>query len=630
MLRGVGPKCAIIPKCVHCTCRCGRPLIPFDGSSFIIVQKRGARTPAKAPSVKRNRTENDRNAYRNANANFRRYLLPKFNQFARAVDLPISAESAVEFMERVFNPPPDGGKTKTVERLRLAQKDLDLTQAEIFIIARWLIDGPSEFRDQGMYLFNILSADGHQYSTVLLVSEALLQFKRNPRAIHSKQLEASRRHLTMLADEGKDLEAMVLEGKVAYEVLGDDDRARKYWERAMRPAIALGKRLLGTVQGDAVKASFEGTDPLWNPTRYFLSSPWDELTLLHREREDAMVKNGDQNYVYERDLVKKYVDIGCELDDPLSYFRRADFFKSTQHGTIVYTSSWVHDMTRAAASLYPPAAHHLAEFYRTSIWRYIDDEPPDHLQPTPFDLQPSRARRGILGTLKSWFGQKSGVHSIKEPSEAVFFSAIFPSTALERLKLAKAWLQIPLEQFYAPSFLLAADLERQKWLYKDANVPKAALRLSRRRYGAVSSAEDLETGSRDGIPPGCFKNPLRNVDKAKEYIREVFYVVGAEDIRIAWQKTHIVYHHGESRKIHDDDDYSRYHMGDRRKGQMLPNHYKWHHNSTVYNMYRANIRKLALEAKQMCDEEGWDIFDDQDGLLYRYNRKEHAKYADAD
>nr|POE79838.1 hypothetical protein CFP56_07904 [Quercus suber] len=625
MLQGPASRCMTLSKCVHCSCRCGRSLTLSNGNSYIRAQKREAKTLLKAPSVKKNKPKFDRRIYRESTGSFRQRLVPLIAQFAKANGIRVSAEKVVDLLERVFNPSSAGGKT--IERLRLAQKELGVTDRELSFIARWLIGGPPEFRDQGMHIYFILSADGHKPSTLLLVSEALLQFKRNPRAIHSRQLEASRKHLTMLADEGNDLEAMVLEGKIAYEVLGDDDRARKYWENAMGPAIDVGKRLLGTVKSDAVQASFEGVETDWNRTGYFLSSPWDELTLFHRQREDAMVKSGDENYVHERDLVKKYVDIGCELDDPLSYFRRADFFKSTQNGATVYTSSWLYDMTRAAASLHIPAAHHLAEFYRSSIWRYIDDEPPGHLQPTPFDVQPSNPEQNFLESLKSWLGLRSGIDSITKPSEVIFFSAIFPSTANGRLKMAKAWLELPLNQYYAPSFLLAADLERQKWLYKDANAPKAALSLGKGRYGVLSTADDAEDDLGSTIPNGCFENPVRDLDKAKDYIREVFYAVGAEDFRAEWQEKNFVRTFGIAREIHDDDDYAEYHTIS--KNQMSPNHYKWQRNSTINNMYRGNIRKLALDAKQMCDEEGWDIYDNEDALLYRYNRKAHANYADA-
>lgn len=589
------------------------------------VQQRGLKKDSwRAPSVTNKQRSVSATEYHEANRASRDRLLPILE--ANNENLGATPEQLVEFLDRVFN-----GTGTTIDRFREAQPGLQITSHDLHSLARVLtVCGSAEHQRQGFALACLLSGAGFEKTTVWLMNEAVLQMKRNPRVLHSKQLAPAREHLRKLADRGHPLEAMMLEGTIAYELQGDDERARGYWERAIEPAVEHAKRVLGSTKQDAVQTSFDGKrGAKWDPTGYALASPWDELTLFHHERENALYRRGDKNWITERKLVEKYVNIGCEVDDPMSYFRRADFFKSrTEDGATVYTSAWLYDMTKAAASLHIQAAHHLAEFYSTSVWKYIDDEPPDYLKPTPFDSKPPSLDNGrspdLLGFLKSLIGLAPPPEVIEEPSDAIFHAAVFPSTAVERWKLAKSWLEIPRKQKYAPSYLLAANLERQRWFYHDANAPAAALDMNTKRYDAspASAPEVSTTEQHNDAPEGCFENTLRDLDKAKAYIREVFYAAAAERLRTPNLSRR---EGGTLTRVHQSDDLSDFELEGSGVGPEL---LKWHRDWTVNNMYRGTIRDLATKAEQVCDEEGWDIYDDENSLLYHYNRRKHASLAE--
>ncbi|KAK3094283.1 hypothetical protein LTR53_019463, partial [Teratosphaeriaceae sp. CCFEE 6253] len=91
----------------------------------------------------------------------------------------------------------------------------------------------------------------------------------------------------------------------------------------------------------------------------------------------------------EKALAKEAMEVGCRMDDPTSHYHAAELFKEhNEDGSARYTSVWLYHMTKAAATGHPKAAHALAVFYSETVWKYIEDEPPDYLKPTPFDSYP--------------------------------------------------------------------------------------------------------------------------------------------------------------------------------------------------------------------------------------------------
>jgi hypothetical protein len=93
----------------------------------------------------------------------------------------------------------------------------------------------------------------------------------------------------------------------------------------------------------------------------------------------------------EWDLCEKAIQIGVEQDDPTAFYYAATYYKKrNEDGSHKATSEWLYYMTKAAASLVPKAMYELGVYYAESGWKYIEDEPPEHLKPTPFDTYPGK------------------------------------------------------------------------------------------------------------------------------------------------------------------------------------------------------------------------------------------------
>ncbi|KAK1020645.1 hypothetical protein LTS16_026950, partial [Friedmanniomyces endolithicus] len=240
----------------------------------------------------------------------------------------------------------------------------------------------------GKKLMFSMSAGGDEESTIRTCNHALLGSKTQPRLLRYADINFERRRLREIAGKGEGSRAMVLEGKIA-RVLGQEDYAIQLWEQAMGAAVAQSEAgaaalrsindnlvaMMGSRERDAVE----------------LSSPWVELTLVRYDRYVRLLERKEiAPALAEYERARKAMEVGCSLDDPESHYHTTHLFKSmNDDGSTIYTSSWLYHMTKAAASGQPIAAHQLTIFYAESGWKYSEDEPPDHLKPTPFDSYPA-------------------------------------------------------------------------------------------------------------------------------------------------------------------------------------------------------------------------------------------------
>lgn len=457
-----------------------------------------------------------------------------------------------------------------------------------------------------------LSRLGSHRATVQVMVQALRQQNAKPNTLRSPEIQYARAHLSQLASQKIYYQLMVLEGKVAL-ALGDEKRAIALWTEAIDIVVK--------------NANAMGAPTQYPPDPFELSSPWIELTRLHNKR---------------RELTKALwaIEKGCEQDDPMSHFHAAEAAKRvTLYGDHEPTADWLYHMTKAATSGYQKAIHELAKFYAESGWKYLEDEPPDHVKPTPFDSYPPegwvQSAKDSLGRLFGMQPKTQSPLTKAKPSDDVFLTAVFPHKAKDRYQLALQWLEVNHKYFYAPSFLFHAELLMQKELWSQADAPKSALNLKQERYTFASKADrDANkpiSKPDDPTPLTEPPNPFYDLAKAKLSLREVFYAYEAHSRIAHARKTYATFRRQglKDSLFEDGDDFlneDRWftsHRGQEQRSVMDLRDYerKWLRYPEVFEMYEDGLEGMYQRAKDLCDQQGWDMVDDEGGLLYRANAR---------
>ncbi|TKA23498.1 hypothetical protein B0A54_17873 [Friedmanniomyces endolithicus] len=187
---------------------------------------------------------------------------------------------------------------------------------------------------------------------------------------------------------------------------------------------------------------------------------------------------------------------------------------SRERDAVELSSPWVEltlvrDDRRGFRSAHSSAS--IDDFYAESGWKYIEDEPPDHLKPTPFDSYPAAEESNA--------------------SDTGF---------------------LPTLRRYAPAFLYRAKMLLQETLWAEAQTPASALKMTEQRYSYASKA-DYEAGIRkadakpttdcadddddDDDDGGSAKpavdpaNLYYNPTIARTWLTHAFYATQAHDLR---------------------------------------------------------------------------------------------------
>lgn len=546
-----------------------------------------------------------------------------------------------------------GASPVDLAQLRKILDELNINEADCNWMAYCLLSSPKE--DDLVYgkkLIYALSHAGSEIATVRIMKQALVESKHKPAKLKATEIQASRKHLKQIAEKGENYRAMVLEGKVEYE-LGNHNATIKLWTDAMEAAVANAqdkaeKEARGEYRTGALKVVGSEHDDL--------ETPWIELSSLHWIRREWA-------------KAKWAINIGCEMDDPTSHYMAASIQKQTDaSGELFITSTWLYHMTKAAASGHPKAAHELGNFYAHSLWPYVEDEPPDEVKPTPFDRYPGEnaaaSKRGSdLGqTVRTILGLQT--RRREEPSETIFKSATFPTDPVGRMRLAFEWLKIAIGRTYAPSSLLAARLHLEKTLWASASTPRAALDMTDDRYRYASKADyiagkPIEKGDKtsgaetqegdeqqeqdeedEQIP-----NPFYDPQAAYLCIRRVFHAKAAQDARA--EMLAVVARQRKSGRRVDAQDVEEIALTEHgidsfkqftnRRTELSPEVKVFLRFAEVREMYSDDRRGMLEDdtgvevvdvfeaAKDICEEMGWDVYDQEGVLLYRHGMVAQGK-----
>lgn len=489
-------------------------------------------------------------------------------------------------------------------RFRSVQEDLFMSLDDQYAIARKLLQLGEKNAALGKKLLYTLSRVGCADATFLILSQTLEQAKKRPKLLQDGRLAFARAHLVKLAEEGKNYRAKVLEGKIALR-LGDEDRAIQLWTEAMATAIAEHE---ANVQGQ----NAAGPD---NDANLQLSSPWIELMWIHFERSRRLEGKDDLASAIEGKKCEWAMEVGCQLDDPDAHYGRADWFSDRLEGTT--SSTRLYHLTKAATSLHFKAAHELGDFYASSGWPFIEDEPPDRVKPTPFDRYPApETRHSTWAKVRKFFGLETVTKL--GPEDALFIAAAHPSTAQERFKLALEWLDVATYHGFAPSFLTKAKCHMAKTLWGASNAPKAALDLSDERYIYATEA-DMKANKpieKESSPePPDEPNPWYNIPMARFCLREVFYAYEAHklvsDNRRRYESQ---VRKGLAKDVVDEQEFLS--EGSFR-GEVPVSVRKYLRFPEVRDHYEHDMESLIAEARAICDDNGWNMYDENNALLYQ-------------
>ncbi|KAI7110754.1 hypothetical protein KC317_g21564, partial [Hortaea werneckii] len=171
-----------------------------------------------------------------------------------------------------------------------------------------------------------MSACGDPTATMRILNQVLSSPRTGPEMLRSSEIVDARGHLREMAREGEDYRALVLEGKVSYE-LGDDESAIDLWTRAIEPAAEAAQSEVQRKEQQRAgmpppRAHHEEMN--WAD----LDSPWIELSAIHYERYSKFwAKNSIAAALAEFEKAKWACGVGCAQDDPTSHYQAAELFK---------------------------------------------------------------------------------------------------------------------------------------------------------------------------------------------------------------------------------------------------------------------------------------------------------------
>jgi hypothetical protein len=480
----------------------------------------------------------------------------------------------------------------------------DADEQDLMYLALLLIQNRKSADDRywGNKLIFALSSAGIVEATIRIVNNALVQAKNAPGLLKTASVAVERGRLQKIAREQQHSRAMVLEGKIAY-LLGDADTAIKWWWQAIEGAEAKGKDSLARLAAGLKHA----TSDMAGMDKSDLSTPWNELIEAHFERSLKQGKN-------EWELCEKAIKIGMDQSDPTAYYYAATYYmKRNEDGGHMPTSEWLYYMTKSASSGVPKAAYALGVYYAESGWKYIEDEPPEHLKPTPFDSYPAEGvKPSPWDLVRKMFSPSKAKDT--DDKDDIFHTAAWPSTPQDRYRLAHYWLNLACRHTYAPAYLYKAKLAMQETLWAGAQAPQEALNLDPKRYWYANKGEEIDAHFTGDVksheipedvkdPP----NPSYDIAEAKRFLCHVFYARFA----VVFRET-VVQEMAKKRKDIEWTD-----INDNTGSHIFMQMFLQPALEEVYNQWHKESLPMYNEAAAICEEMGWSIYNPEGGLVYK-------------
>lgn len=431
----------------------------------------------------------------------------------------------------------------------------------MYIAYRFLRNIPSsKLKARAFDILYEAAATGDPNSVLSLVDRALRQDLLTAGTLRSAPVLKAIQQLQKLVKEGKDLRALVVQAKLSM-YRGDEEEGTRYLERA-------------TEMAKASDEAFATTKVLKSATLDSLTSPWNELGLLYLRRRQF------------REAFNAF-KTGVDLDDPQSYYYQAqlDFITARRQ----YTSRWLYNVTKAAASGHFKAAYDLGMFYAES--------PP--LQPTKSPEEPnSKAEElpgaseilanssSLLSRILGYLPTSLQPRIIQDASSQASMDhfASWPKTPQERVILADAWLTIAAKYWYLPAYVSRARLRAQRYVSTSNNISRP---LQRHNLPPLPLEPDVVISPRYHI---------RQVHALLSWVfagENLLQSLQAKDQETYEQKSVVVNSHGSK-------------VG------------SWNMFPEVPESWANDYEKLQAEAKAIADAMGIDVRTQDGCLLYRH------------
>ena len=229
--------------------------------------------------------------------------------------------------------------------------------------------------------------------------------------------------------------------------------------------------------------------------------------------------------------------------------------------------------------------------------------------------------------------------SEEAPTENIFKTAMFPTDPKSRMLMALEWLKVAWSRTYAPADLLVAQLYLEKTLWAEASTPRAALGMTDERYTYASKA-DYEAGKEierpakdDSAAEQGLPNPFYDPKQAYWHVQQVFYAGLAQ---IAQQEVRDLHRKARRRGVKwaedlDDDLTERGVEGlETSSGKVtqaisaffrfpeVREMYSDDERGVIFDDMDGDRRDIVAAAKAMCEEQKWDIYDENGGLIYKH------------
>lgn len=371
---------------------------------------------------------------------------------------------------------------------------------------------------------------GYPEATIQVMASLLRQDMAKPGRLRTRHAMLAHGRLRQLSTGGN-LRATVLEGKLA-ERSNKTELAISLYEQATEGFLEMHKR---------------GELP---PQLDELSSPWMELAILHLRRGDR------------KKCLEAYM-MGISQDDPMAYYMLGVLDRQFTGGE--YSSDWLWNVSKAAASGHFKACFDLGEYY-------ADTKAPS----PPSDCPEAEAKAPITWKRVHHFLTTSMIKPTVnlDPEANIDHYAVAMQDPVARVKFGYEWLCTARELTYVPAYLHLARLSLQKHI-----APEGTL------WAPLGT--DVEHGISET------KNPVYDPSFSHECLLAVF--VAHTQITAARDKA----------------------TTDSQFRALAGKWAKWPH---VLEDYERHLDDLLDQAMQMADAVGMDIRHNEWGLLHEGSR----------
>jgi len=364
---------------------------------------------------------------------------------------------------------------RTLHRTHFKQNQLaylDVELEDMYEAGRHLISSNSEFQQSALALLCCCAREGHVDATIYMTHRFLrterglgTAGRSSRRPLSSPEGEYLLKSLVNIANSGN-FRAMALRGLLASHQ-GYTKAALNHFKEALPGAMAFSKRKI-----DQKKTPF-----LASQQHDELSSPWNELAQTAWKARNELAET-DSKAKELKELEDEAFKVGAELDDPNTLYLKAVLERQryaeklldkhekkygqtdTSEGDMLlqtpYSFSWLHDMTKAAASGHVDAALEMAQYYANSPAPPTSHDSDQTMSPFKLAVQLWKAFDPVPPRADSRQNMEYYASLVQSPQD--------------RMQMAMYWLRVCTSYGYVPALVSLAKIHISKYIFSKNNL----------------------------------------------------------------------------------------------------------------------------------------------------------------